>query len=417
MIFRKYIRESINDMDKRCELCNTLLNEIGTCPVCDDGEEDYGEELAEDIFGGNKKMSPHNSISWTLAERVLAECERQFPLMKFTNIRFDNEDKCYNFKGNLDFNFNGPKEKAWRTKEFKVIANQNDYNLEQFGNKIKDRLSLYYPDLKVKVEQGFSEKDFSVAVYSSNTNTCITAGRMGFTNHYEDEVSMNLYVNVCIDSCIDLEEYSKTHLESFSTGLSNIEKLKAAYPELNFDTMRESMESEEVIEEGLESNISFKGQDEQKEFFDLCKEIGIKTAADLKRFVDENVTDGEEVLKALHQYRDELGDDFEIQHESFEGGLSNLQKLKAAYPELDFGSDLIQEDIDDSDYDDEDDKFADYDDDYDLDDDVELDRRHAALYGGDRMYCNCGRKLVMDEWGGRCPYCDSEDFDDDEYFS
>lgn len=36
--------ESIDDMDKRCENCNTLLNDGGTCPKCDDGEEDYGDD-------------------------------------------------------------------------------------------------------------------------------------------------------------------------------------------------------------------------------------------------------------------------------------------------------------------------------------------------------------------------------------
>ena len=35
--------ESLEDMDNRCEKCNTLLNDQGTCPKCDDGEEDYGD--------------------------------------------------------------------------------------------------------------------------------------------------------------------------------------------------------------------------------------------------------------------------------------------------------------------------------------------------------------------------------------
>ena len=35
--------ESVDDMDRRCEKCNTLLNDGGTCPKCDDGEEDYGD--------------------------------------------------------------------------------------------------------------------------------------------------------------------------------------------------------------------------------------------------------------------------------------------------------------------------------------------------------------------------------------
>ena len=47
-----------------------------------------------------------------------------------------------------------------------------------------------------------------------------------------------------------------------------------------------------------------------------------------------------------------------------------------------------------------------YDDDYYDLDDVEQDRMHAALYGGDRTYCDCGRRLVPDEDGYfYCPEC------------
>ena len=67
-----------------------------------------------------------------------------------------------------------------------------------------------------------------------------------------------------------------------------------------------------------------------------------------------------------------------------------------------------------SDYDSSYSSDYDYDDDYDDLDDVELDRRHAALYGGDRMYCDCGTKLKMNEWGGYCPKCEPEmEFDSD----
>ena len=37
--------ESIEDMDRRCEECNTLLNDMGKCPKCDDGEEDIDESI------------------------------------------------------------------------------------------------------------------------------------------------------------------------------------------------------------------------------------------------------------------------------------------------------------------------------------------------------------------------------------
>lgn len=37
------MNESVDDMDKRCENCNTLLNDMGKCPKCDEGEEDLDE--------------------------------------------------------------------------------------------------------------------------------------------------------------------------------------------------------------------------------------------------------------------------------------------------------------------------------------------------------------------------------------
>lgn len=68
--------------------------------------------------------------------------------------------------------------------------------------------------------------------------------------------------------------------------------------------------------------------------------------------------------------------------------------------------DIDTEEIDD--YDDSlSDRWDDYDDDYDDLDPVAQDRMHAALYGGDRVYCDCGTKRVADEYGYfYCPECD-----------
>lgn len=186
--------ESLDDMDRRCEKCNTLLNDSGTCPKCDDGEEDMNEEL--------------------------------------TN---------------------------------------------------KEKLLRAYPEL-------------------------------------------------------DFDKQSVTE-ECTNEDLSVREKLKRAYPELNFDT--------EKVEESA-----------------TC----------------DKTEDCEPVVEEL----------------------SNKEKLKRAYPELNFDADVVGESV-------EDDMYSDYDDEYDIEDDVEMDRRHAALYGGDRMYCDCGAKLSIDEWGSYCPRCTSKD--------
>ena len=89
-------------------------------------------------------------------------------------------------------------------------------------------------------------------------------------------------------------------------------------------------------------------------------------------------------------------------------GLSNKEKLKAAYPELNFED--VTSDLTTESFEDDEDSFE-YDDDYDDLDDIEQDRAHAALYGGDRMYCDCGKKLSFNEWGSYCPVCDAEDLE------
>ena len=71
------VDESVDDMEKRCEKCNTLLNDRGTCPKCDDGEEDYGDkrlQLDESIFDNTKL---------TLDEEVLNEGPLGPALRKF----------------------------------------------------------------------------------------------------------------------------------------------------------------------------------------------------------------------------------------------------------------------------------------------------------------------------------------------
>lgn len=85
--------------------------------------------------------------------------------------------------------------------------------------------------------------------------------------------------------------------------------------------------------------------------------------------------------------------------------LSNKEKLIKAFPGVfDFeATESVTEELDD---------YSEYDDDYTMDD-VQIDRRHAALYGGDRMYCDCGHKLSYNEYGSYCPRCTPKDFDSD----
>lgn len=165
--------------------------------------------------------------------------------------------------------------------------------------------------------------------------------------------------------CDDGEEDMRDSTDDINEELSVREKLKRAYPELNFDKPA-------VVEECTNEELS-------------NKEKLLKAYPELNFNRVEEQTD--EVLSEE---------------------MSAKEKLKKAFPELNFDSSVAEsvEETAPQDY------FDDIDDDYYDLDDVEQDRAHAALYGGDRMYCDCGKKLVMTEWGGYCPDCDPLDPED-----
>lgn len=171
------------------------------------------------------------------------------------------------------------------------------------------------------------------------------------------------------------EDYEDNSADKLEEELSNKEKLKRAYPELNFD--KEAVTEECCVTEQIEE-LSVRERLKR-----AYPELNFDSAATVTEECDSNKTIEEE--------------------------LTNREKLQRAYPELNFDSpsfDNVQESFE------EDDMFSDYDDEYDIDDDVEMDRRHAALYGGDRMYCDCGHKLSFNEYGSYCPVCSPVDFDE-----
>ena len=53
--------------------------------------------------------------------------------------------------------------------------------------------------------------------------------------------------------------------------------------------------------------------DELKELCELCHQIGIETMADLQKFKQQEAQ-GKNFLKALKDYRQELGEDFKIEN-------------------------------------------------------------------------------------------------------
>lgn len=66
---KKYETEREQELGyKTCDNCGTRLNDGGTCPKCDDGEEDYGDEL-------NEKLNVNESVS---GKYVAQKCDSDF---------------------------------------------------------------------------------------------------------------------------------------------------------------------------------------------------------------------------------------------------------------------------------------------------------------------------------------------------
>lgn len=67
------MEESIEDMNKRCEKCNTLLSDAGMCPKCDDGEEDYEDKkdtIEEELSNKQKLLRAYPELNFDKAEPV-----------------------------------------------------------------------------------------------------------------------------------------------------------------------------------------------------------------------------------------------------------------------------------------------------------------------------------------------------------
>ena len=61
-----------------------------------------------------------------------------------------------------------------------------------------------------------------------------------------------------------------------------------------------------INSEELDEGVSFKNKEDQKEFFKLCSETGMNTAADLNRFMKDYDADDSNILDKLRAYKDEI---------------------------------------------------------------------------------------------------------------
>lgn len=384
MKFKKLIKESIEDMDKRCPECNTLLNDMGTCPKCDDGEEDYGTEVEE-------------------------ACTK-YRVKKY---------------GAYWFGILGPDELLLRDDSGKLILFRTKNKAQKFADEKCDVLTEEM-SVREKLKAAYPELNFDTP----------TVEEQPITEQVVEE-------------------------------LSNKEKLKRAFPELNFgDELNEAVGAD--LLKTLKDAMTVLSKDDKNtwattvtqvvdvipdnfadDLFDQIKEkfsnvrlthADKKKVSDVGNFTDEETGDTVGNILDFVENKEDIDKNPEFTKtlvmvvlgiiavieptpvlEIITGIVSQLpatvvDKVVSVMQSLSAGGiakSLIgkffnknEEAVAEA--------YSEYDDDYDFDD-VEEDRVHAALYGGDLTYCkDCGTKLVRTMWGGYCPECSPEENIDDD---
>lgn len=348
--------ESIEDMDKRCEKCNTLLNDQGTCPKCDDGEEDYGDELKEELSNKEK-------------------LKRAYPELNFSN---DLEEECAN---------------------------------EELSN--TEKLLRAYPELN------FDKTPLTEGTGADTTHAIKDAmDQLAKNDKYTWAKTASDVVNVIPDNFADeLFDTIKTKLANIKINHADKRKIVDAVGDglseesvEDKDTLGAILDMIDITQWAKKSPEVIKGivlvilgivaVIEPTPIVEIIMSVitlipasVVANIASILSVISNPASAAIAVANKVHDTKTESLD--------FEE-LSVREKLKRAYPELNFDVK-----IDEGLYDAAADSNNWYDDDYSVDD-VEEDRRHAALYGGDRTYCNCGKKLVRTDWGSYCPDCDPE---------
>lgn len=369
MKFKRFIRESVEDMHKRCEHCDTLLNDSGTCPVCDDGEEDYDNSIEEGLSVRAKLKAAYPELNFdkheTVEEKTITEdlSNKEKLLKAYPELNFDKKtieeemasDVAKSVKGTMSALAKQDKHE-WARKTADILDTIPDSSLDNLFDSVKNRLS------DVRLTSSQKQKIVNSAGDTINT----------------DDVTDNTLGSIL--NAIDEDSWSKKTAKFVKDFLIVVLSIVAV------------IEPTPLVEAILVVILS----------------------------LPDTVL--EDILSVFSPKKSEIVTEAQTKTEE----LTVREKLKAAYPELTF-EDSMEESIignvvktvgsalgltnesaedfdDDKDYDDDY-----YDDDYYDLDDVEQDYAHAALYGGDLTYCReCGRKLRKNEWGSYCPDCDPE---------
>lgn len=344
--------ESVSDMNRRCEKCNTLLNDGGTCLKCDDGEEEPIEESikVEELSNREKLLRAYPELDFDHSSDSAALTEdldvRSKLISAFPDVDWNFSDSMNEYLTEAQ----GAEVKAQLSNSLNKLADSDTGKLAQSVVKIVDALPDSAADMifdKLKKSLGSVRlNNAQKKQIIDNSGDLLTDETTAEADTVEDMIDV-------IDKTDDAKKDPEA-IKASVVGLLGAIALVEPTPVVDVIT---------AVVSALPAGI-------------VSKVVG---------FITKLTPNG--LLKTVTEDVD---------------GLSNTEKLIRAFPDVDWNFNTsISEDVS---VDPEDDW---YDDDYDIDD-VEEDRRHAALYGGDRTYCKCGKKLVRTDWGSYCPDCEPE---------
>lgn len=381
MKFKKFVKESLEDMDKRCEACNTLLNDMGKCPKCDEGEEDYGDELELD-----EKLTE-------ATECTCGECEECLKKQKLEEAQeLSNVEKLK--RAFPELNFDEPE------------TIEEDVKCEELSN--LEKLKRAYPEL----DFGDTLTEAAGADTVHVVKDAMTVLANDDKNTWAKTVAE--IVDVIPDDFAD--ELFDQIKRKFTNIKLNIDQRKAvANASGNTDV---EMENKDTVGEILDLLDPSDTIEQNPEFAKslVMTILGIVAIIEPTPVLEVitaivGLLPADIISKILNIVNMVSITPTTVNHAyNAVKSLTDKPDMDQVNEGIETCEDPVQEDIDfeASDY-------FDYDDDYDFDD-VEEDRAHAALYGGDRSYCSCGRRLIRDEWGGYCPVCDAEEKEIDRVY-
>lgn len=409
--------ESLDDMERRCENCNTLLNDMETCPKCDDGEEDYAdhEDMEESCGGkvvkygahwfalkdtdgeyvkdgqGKVKIFSSEEDAFASCDSVLTEVVEELSVREklkraYPELNFDKKPDVVEEavteelsvreklkRAYPELNFEEPSElvegtgadTAHAASEIAAIwGKQEGQEWANTAKKIIDALPDDQMDAAFgAIKNGITEinlNDKSKQELKSASNNEVISN-----DAIEEADTLDKILNA-----IDIHHIAKNNPDSLKDFLVNVLHIVDIFEPTPF------IEIAVIIINLLPANIVAKILAWGSVLANPVSSVGIPVVKYAKKEIERRVP-SEKVVEESLPTDDAEDDDLD---DSYHSSLWD----EAEHVEYD------------------------YDDDYEFDD-VEQDRIHTALYGGDATYCRkCGAFLSKNEWGSYCPECDDQ---------